>query len=322
MSLLDMIGSLGRVDGGIGLTLQSPNFIIAFSDECEENFLFAGPSQYEYIVKNVIKDVSKYYGLHFPNLEIIVEQIIPEHIGMGSKTQFLMAIALGLCTLRNIEYKITDLAKIVGRGGTSGIGYMAFETGKFIVDLGHSFGPNHEKETFLPSSASNAPPAMPFVQLHFPEEWDILLLQLDVEPGANNLEEVNIFQKYCPLPTSEVQAISHRILMQLIPSIISQDLEGLASALSFVSTHGFKNVEISLQHQYVQDTITFISEYHKVPVGMSSFGPTIFIISDTSEKTEKIIESLEKFLGEDSNAPKYSIIKTKPNNSGHSIMLM
>ena len=49
LSLIDLNGSLGRIDGGFGFALDTPNFVIEFND-CDdsienkgEKFTFFGP---------------------------------------------------------------------------------------------------------------------------------------------------------------------------------------------------------------------------------------------------------------------------------------
>jgi beta-ribofuranosylaminobenzene 5'-phosphate synthase len=318
MSLIDMNGSLGRIDGGFGFTLQNPNFIIKFSNKSEEGIIFDGSPELKEYFLPILTKIEKKFGVSFQNLKVTVKEAIPEHLGLGSKTQFLLTIALGLCHLKRIETTPLEITKIVGRGGTSGIGYQAFDKGGFILDLGHSFGENLDKTTFLPSSASPAPPAMPFFRQKFPDGWNILIIIPNVKQGANNVEEINIFQHSCPIPLKEIEQISHRILMQVFPSIINRDLYQLADAIRSINQLGFKAIEISLQHSIVAKLIGEIYQKFKVPVGMSSFGPTLYVITDSLELNSKVYHFIEKYFDQP-DSPGGKILKTKPNNTGFSI---
>ena len=325
-SLIDLNGEIGRIDGGIGLTLSTPNTIVDFSfsktKENEGKLNVVGgenPMYYLELIEDVVKSFSSFYSISFNNINLTlsVEEIITEHHGLGSKTQFLLTIARGLCEIKKIPYNIRDLTAIIKRGGTSGIGYAAFEKGGFIMALGHEYGVGKEKESFLPSSASTAPPALPFIQIPFPEDWDVLLIHLNVKPGANNTEEINIFQQYCPIPLKEVQAITHKIVFQLVPGIKQRDLNLVRDALHFINNNGFKKIEISLQHQYIQELIEYINLNLNLPVGMSSFGPTIYVL--IKKDVQIIKKQIEKKITTDTNSPGGSVQITKVNNSGHQL---
>jgi len=87
----------------------------------------------------------------------------------------------------------------------------ARESGGFILDSGHKFS---EKGAFKPSAASKSPPASILFQQPFPA-WEIVLAIPDVV-GAHDAREVDIFGKECPIPLSEVQELSHIILMDTL----------------------------------------------------------------------------------------------------------
>ena len=107
-----------------------------------------------------------------------VNSTYPSHSGLGSGTQLSLAVAKLITMMDGREMTAYDLAKIVGRGGTSGIGVESFENGGFIVDGGHK---SSEKPNFLPSSASNASPAPIIARYNFPLDWKIIILVPNVE---------------------------------------------------------------------------------------------------------------------------------------------
>lgn len=325
LSLIDLNGSLGRIDGGFGFALDNPKFVIEFNDSDDsivnkgEKFIFNGPDEYLKHVQLIISKMESKFNVNYENINITVKNLILPHVGLGSKTQFLLSIAKGLCYLKKINLTIREMASLVERGGTSGIGYQIFEEGGFILDLGHSYGKNGEKTTFIPSSASKAQPAMPFFHHTMPENWNVLLLIPNVKQGANNIEERNIFQDYTPIPLQDVEKISHRILMQIVPSIINKDLDNFAEALWFINNHGFKKVEIGLQHECINNLLQDIYSTFKVPVGISSFGPGVFVITDSDEKSKEIYDYISSRLEDPLKSPGGKIIQTKPNNSGFTL---
>ena len=179
-----------------------------------------------------------------------------------------------------------DIAKITGRGGTSGIGIRAFDQGGVILDGGHSFGPGRAKQSFLPSSASSGVRPAPLIgRYEFPEDWRIILCLPDVQPGANGSAEKAVFQRCCPVPLPEVRELSHIILMQMIPALIEEDLTEFGASINALRGLGFKREEVQLQPPVIHDILSYMSECGSAGAGMSSFGPALYAICDTNSTT-------------------------------------
>jgi beta-ribofuranosylaminobenzene 5'-phosphate synthase len=318
MSLIDLNGDLGRIDGGFGMGLDNPQFKINFSDEVVGIDINASKEQKDLILDVKAKLETEHHIL-LPNLQISIESSIPSHIGLGSKTQFLLLIARGLTELAKIKIDIHRITQIVHRGGTSGVGYRVFETGGFILDGGHSYGDQQEKDSFLPSSSSTAPPALLISRFLIPKEWRIVLTMLNVKQGANQAEEKNIFQKYCPIPHTDVEKITHRVLMQILPGILTEDLILLGKGINSINKLGFKAIEISLQHPYVQYLIDYVYQHYHYPVGMSSFGPTIFSIVGSQAQAEHLQAAIMEKIKQDQESPGGSSIICSPNNKGYQL---
>ncbi|MHA1338511.1 MAG: beta-ribofuranosylaminobenzene 5'-phosphate synthase family protein [Promethearchaeota archaeon] len=380
-TLIDENGSLGRVDGGIGLSLSEPNFEIIVYDksslemsklkntiEFEEIILFNSekPKKKGNIIVfktklgniiisilktdspninallDTLKDISinfsnnflryikdnwkKYYkdlsDLNLRQLEnfpILIEVVdyLSSHIGFGSKTQMCLAIATAISKILNIKLDIITLTELVGRGGTSGIGYRAFEKGGFIFDCGHRFGENEEKTTFLPSSASRAKPARTILRYEFPTDWHILTITLNVPAGASNVEEVNIFQKYCPIPLNDIEKVCHLIFAKILPGIIEKDLDAFGYGINQIQGLGFKKIEIELQHDKVKELMEDLRRWGSKCVGMSSFGPTIYSIYKNRSLAEKSLENVKKKYRE----IEFSYYLTEANNKGAEILI-
>ena len=232
MSLFDMNGSYKRIDGGIGLALQDPQFVL----ECEETekgvtFDFDSKLNDEEAIaectekipaaaQRTIEHFSIDTGFHFT-----VHSTYHPHSGLGSGTQIALATAKLITEtvgISGVEGK--ELSTIVGRGGTSGIGTYVNELGGLIVDGGHSLV---EKPGFLPSGASKASPPPLIARYEFPEEWDILVAMPDIDYYVNGQQEVNIFQTYCPIPKDEVEKVSHIVLMNLLPFLLEKDIKNV-----------------------------------------------------------------------------------------------
>ncbi|MFX0073064.1 MAG: beta-ribofuranosylaminobenzene 5'-phosphate synthase family protein, partial [Candidatus Hermodarchaeota archaeon] len=260
--------------------------------------------------------IFKEFNISNKNFHFYLKQYYPSHVGLGSKTQLSLAIATAITKLKNLNVPISELTKLAGRGGTSGIGWRGFNSGGFILDGGHDFGKGKEKETFLPSSASQfADPAMTMLKYSIPEHWRFVLAIPNVKKGAYGDEEISIFQNYAPIPKEEVNEVSHQILMKVIPGILKKDLECFGEGLKRIQSIGFKKVEINLQHRVVKDLLRFLESQDIKAYGMSSFGPSVIGITETDEEAKKLFKMVHDRIKKVGG----HIYICKPNNSGAKI---
>lgn len=322
LGLIDMHGGLGRVDGGIGISLTDPGVLIearpndSLEVHCDEpNKPGEPPGESPGcadVVQRVAEQVISKMGL-YGGARLTVRRVPPRHAGLGSGTALSLATARALLELYGKELSVHDMAKLTGRGGTSGIGTASFEHGGFIIDGGHSFGNHGEKSAFKPSSASTeAKPAPVTVNLQFPKDWKILLATPDIPPGANGQKEVDIFKKFCPVPKDEVREICHEVLMRMLPSVSDCDLDLFGSSVNRMQNLGFKKVELSLQPPYIPDLIELMRNSGAACAGMSSFGPALYAIGDTGMKEVK--QSVKDYMSEYGEGGK--VIITSACNTG------
>ena len=299
ITLIDLNASIGRMDGGIGLALEKPNIKIR-AEESDEVKIEGPLNKKAKEAARKTLDALKIEG----GIYVRVEDAYGQHIGLGSGTQISLAVGKAICEIYGIELGVRELAEIVGRGGTSGIGTAAFEHGGFILDGGHS---TKEKKDFLPSSASKASPAPLLARYDFPD-WKLFLIIPKIREEFSGRREVNIFQQYCPIPIQEVQSLSHIILMKLLPSLVEKDLESFGQSINQIQNTGFKKIEVGLQTPQVRDLMSLCKKY-SYGVGLSSFGPVIYSIPK-DEKT--LLYALEN--------KEVEVLSTKASNAGAKIL--
>ncbi|WP_296880226.1 beta-ribofuranosylaminobenzene 5'-phosphate synthase [uncultured Methanobrevibacter sp.] len=315
MSLIDLNGSYRRVDGGIGLALADPQFVLEveqIESGIELEFLDSVDDEEAILeCKEKIPDAAQrtidYFDID-SGFKFIVHQTYPPHSGFGSGTQIAISTAHLITETMGIEVESRELSSIVGRGGTSGIGTYTHDLGGFIVDGGHS---KEEKPLFLPSGASKAKPATLIARYDFPEEWNILIAIPHIEKHMEGDDEVDVFQTYCPIPKEEVEQVSHLILMNLIPFMLERDIKNFGWAISELQKVGFNKLEHSLDASYLP-TMEAIEELGAYGVGISSFGPVLYTVFD--ESNEEIVEKTKELLGE-----KGVVFVTKAQNHGYVI---
>jgi len=310
MTLIDMHGGSGRVDGGVGITLDEPGILLEVSanPELEVNGC-------DSVTRERIMDTARTVlgGLRIGgSVSVTVRENVPSHIGLGSGSQVMLATARGIAEVYGRQVAVKDLAFLTGRGGTSGIGTAAFEHGGFIMDGGHAFGKDREKYGFRPSSASVGVHPPPIIARHeFPSDWRVLLAIPRIPAGASGSKEKDIFRNHCPVPVDEVRELCHEILMRLLPGIVEEDLDLFGSSVNAIQGLGFKKVELSLQPGEIQALLETVRSAGAAGAGMSSFGPTIYAIGDTD--MQEIQRAAQAFMDEHGGG---STLITRARNSG------
>lgn len=311
LALIDMNASIGRVDGSIGITLDEP--VIKINARRSDIVEITGNLKLqlsqsiktEFQISEHIERMEKSVKALLPageGIQISIEEDYPSHIGLGSGTQAALAAGMAVNELYDLGLSIYEVAVKVGRGGTSGIGVAAFENGGFILDAGHKFS---EKKAFLPSAASSLPPAPVLARRDFPD-WDIVVV-VPEQKGASKTNEVNIFQKVCPVPLNEVEKLSHVILMQLLPALSEKDIVTFGKAINAIQELGFKKREVNLQ-PVSNELMQVLKDGGAQGAGMSSFGPTVYAFGGNACYLKKIAED---FLG-----GKGEVFITKARNNG------
>lgn len=304
-TLIDLNGELGRIDGGIGVAIDKPNWLIKISES---------PEWYSpLVIKDILRILKE--NLHITRkYKIEFKSELPIHVGLGSQTQLSLAIAHGLSIIEGKKYSINKLASLVGRGGTSGIGVAAYSYGGLILDGGHT---KTEKPEFLPSHFSSAKPAVLVHRLKVPDDWYFVITIPAIGKGKYGAEEKKIFNKYCPIPTQDVEKLSRIILMQLLPAIVENDIINFGDGLNKIQAIGFKHIENRLQHKFVKDLQDFYLNNGASGTGLSSFGPATFCVIRKESAALNLVTKTKKFLN--SNSQKGTVFYTQANNTGADI---
>ena len=272
--LLDLHGGLGRIDGGIGLALEHPRTIIAarLSHICEASCpLDPG---FEQRLTAAIRAVCNQFEL--PGASVVIRERARPHSGLGSASQTLVGAGIAVSALYGLRAGAQEIAALVGRGGTSGIGIGAIQHGGFLLDGGHRFRRGEGSKTgYSPSSGSvGVPPPPLLLHYNFPA-WDVLVVNPQGE-GASGDRELDLFEDACPVPASDVEKMCRILLTQMLPAVLEEDLSTFGVAMEAYQGYGFKVFEAETQGPLIAECAAFLRDNDGVGVGMSSWGPTLF----------------------------------------------
>lgn len=216
------------------------------------------------------------------------------HIGLGSKTSVVLATLALAGNACGVPVSDSDLWITSGRGGASSIGFSGFVGRQgLLVDPGRA---NSERMPLLPSSIAR-PPLQPVMaeSVAIPRHWRIFLM-LPQGKRVSGRAELALFRANTPMAADDVRFVIHA-KERFIAAARTGDLERVADACTQLGAHGFKRLEIDNQAPDVRRTIELVRERTGLPVGMSSVGPTVFVLFRDGTDDPSFIAHLAQSCG-------------------------
>lgn len=300
MGFLDPDGVLGRKFGSVGLAISEPATTLTLQS-AQQNTCQGGEQARVASLRDRFKDAFKIDG----NFAISVDQAIPAHAGLGSGTQLALALGAAMQSFAGKPYAPEQLGALVDRGARSAIGITAFHQGGFIVDGG-------KREAAVP------PPAT--VTLPFPDDWRIILALDHDAKGVHGDRERDAFENLVPLGKGSAAHLCHITMMQMLPALVDQDLDGFGAAITemqaiigdyFAPAQG--NSRFSSPR--VAEIVKQMSRLGGKGLGQSSWGPTGFCFVENQNKAE----SLYTTLVEEAKASGVDLLVVAGRNTGATI---
>jgi len=301
VDLYDMNGTLGRIDGGMGFSLDSP--CLRFTARKSASISLKNGELLNKGLRTAVKDgLRRVQELHqFGGITIVFHESIPSHSGLGSKTATLLSTthAYGLVYGTELDYR--EIGVLLGRGGTSGLGINLIDKGGFIVDGGHS---TREKGAFTPSSATNGVSAPPVLARYEMPDWNMLLVIPDL-PRVYGAKEREFFRSICPIPADDVARLARVTLSQVMPAVVEGNLDTFCEGINAVQESVWKSSEIEIYGSKVRGLLASLRQQGALGVGMSSIGPGVYAFGGDLERIAAGLDT------------GYCMVKvTRPNNSG------
>ena len=280
LGLIDMNGDLGRMFGGLGVGIDHPNVVV--EAQTAENFSVTG--QEVELAAILAKHFFSAYHLQ-PKVHINVVEAIPAHIGLGSGTQFSLAIAVALAKLFNVKASVPELAVAMGRAKRTAVGTTIFQVGGFVVDGGK----NQKTQSFPPL----------IYRQPFPSEWRFIVVVPNAKEGLSNSEENHAFQKLTKMPSEDVGQICRLTMLKLLPALAEHDIESFGDALTKIQVLTGNHFAQAQGGTYgspaAAECIEFMKKAGAYGVGQSSWGPALYGVVK-QEQAKQTLTQVKAYL--------------------------
>ena len=274
LGLLNMSGLFDRMDGGVGVSITEPRWQLRVKAADAIRVLGLRGELHDAATR-ALQALCDEFSI--PGIYIFVEQDVPAHVGLGSKTSLLMALGRAVCQLAGNNFDVTHIAMVVGRGGTSGAGVNLARCGGVVWDSGHRL--SAKDGTFGPSSTSAARPPQAVTRL---APSDLFAVHFRYYPvGPSGSAERKIFADTCPVPRDETTRLlllaSGVVLPCMAEAAYGVDLQAALTEMQYL---GLKRAEWD-----AQDDVTLRFRKHwetsgvDVALCLSSMGPTMFVLT-------------------------------------------
>ncbi|MEJ2243871.1 MAG: kinase [Candidatus Bathyarchaeota archaeon] len=307
--LIDLNGNMGRMFGGLGVAIDTPNVVL----EAEESKIFSVTGENSERATFFAKQFLETYKLD-SNVKIHVKQTITEHVGLGSGTQLALAVACALSKLFNVKASLQELSLSMGRMKRTGVGTAVFGHGGFVVDGG--------KQTKNGTVVAESLPPLIFCQ-SFPENWKFVVAVPEVKKGLSKTEEKIAFAKAPPMPDQAVGDVCRLVMMKLLPTLVDQDIKSFGEALTriqvvvgdcFADVQGgtFSSSEAAL-------TIKFMKTCGAYGVGQSSWGPAVYGLVNGDSQAKQLQCKVVDFFNNNGGG---QVFIANANNTGATIKLI
>lgn len=323
--LLSVQASGQRQFGGLGMMIDRPRSRIRLRASAQD--IVRGPDTDRVHVILERLRASSTQGSHDPSLaarhstrapgrvsvgrdpragvQIEVCEAIPAHCGLGSGTQLALAVAQGLQLLWTARVgDPVGLSQSLARCARSAIGTHGARWGGFLVDGGR--GP--------------AQPAPLITRLPVPDTWRILLvcprIPAGERVGLSGERERAAFRALPGMEPNRTQRLCALALLEILPALAESDFSGFSRALGeygrLVGEY-FAPVQDGLvAHPEMSRLIELLRERGHHGLGQSSWGPAIWICSDSAAAAESLAAEIAEVI----DRAHWTVTVSAPCNSG------
>jgi beta-RFAP synthase len=224
-----------------------------------------------------------------PHCHIEVLEAPAEHSGLGTGTQLVLAVTAGLnAFLGGSTLGARELAVLSGRGARSAIGTYGFLQGGLLVESGKT-----ADEPLSPLER----------RVELPESWRFLLVSPRGERGLAGEAERQAFRQLPPVPAEVSRALHAEATDELVPAAEAGEFGRFGNSLY---RFGHLAGQCFGAHQHgafaTERVTTIVSQIRALGTpgaGQSSWGPTVFAVTESEQAARQLGEQLQPFLDDD-----------------------
>jgi beta-ribofuranosylaminobenzene 5'-phosphate synthase len=271
-----------RLYGGVGVSIDAPAFVVTArrADGVEVVDDSSGPDDDVAAVgREHVRRATELLGLS--GATVRVRERFPRHVGLGSGTQFALAVYAAVAAAHDRDVDVRQAAPALGRGGRSGVGVAGFERGGFVVDGGHSTG---QFTTDRPADGEWTVP--PVIARHdLPEHWRFVLVLPDADPGRSGDDEDSsmrsVVEDADPALADDISAVLTR---RLLPAAATGRREAFGAAVAEIGRLNgawYTDAQGGVFRPPVGAIVEELADHPAISgVGQSSWGPTVYGLTD------------------------------------------
>jgi beta-ribofuranosylaminobenzene 5'-phosphate synthase len=297
-------GGQGRQFGGAGAMVSRPGMTLRVSGA--KALEARGPHAGR--VLEFVRRWARFESLaEPPACRIEVAGAPPQHVGLGTGTQFGLSVAAALnAFFERPQSSPAELAASVRRGRRSAVGTYGFVHGGLIVERGKTAG-----EALAP------------LDFHgdIPSAWRFLLVRPAGDAGLSGDDECRVFAQLPPVPPDVTEQLTEELRRHLLPAMLQQSFTKFSAGL-----HRFGRLagNCFAQRQggpfngpLLTRLVELLRRLGLEGAGQSSWGPTVFALAPNQQAAEDVAARLEREAG----VP-LSVIITPPDNHGAEVRVL
>lgn len=280
LGMLAVAGDAARRFGGLGVSVSRPAVVIEAQPAGELSAEGADAERALMFARRCREALGLSGGAH-----VRVVEAIPPHVGLGSGTKLALAVAQALAELEGRTVDTPALAEAAGRAARSAVGMWTFALGGLVVEGGVRRGSER--------------PAPLLARHRVPDEWRVVLVIPEAEPGLSGVAEEEAFRRLVP-SAERSAAIAQLVLTSLLPALVEHDLEEFGAALTRIQQlvgDAFATVQGGRFHPQADGLVEALLRGGAAGAGQSSWGPAIYGVVGDEAAGRELASGMKEMLG-------------------------
>ncbi|WP_224448879.1 beta-ribofuranosylaminobenzene 5'-phosphate synthase family protein [Haloprofundus salilacus] len=271
-----------RLYGALGVALNAPELVVDIvPDDAVTVDLAAGVDARAETVREYAARATEL--LDVPGARVRVESSLPRHMGLGSGTQLALSVFTGVALAYDRAPDVRANAPALGRGGRSGVGVAAFESGGFVLDAGH---PTARFTADRPADGEWDVPAVAAAH-RLPDDWRFLVVLPDAAPGKSDADEDASMRAAVERADPTIaDRVAGTVVREVLPAVAADAPERFGEAVAEIGRLNgawYADEQGGVYRPPVGELVASLSDAPSVyGAGQSSWGPAVYGVTDAA----------------------------------------